>query len=188
MHFILSASPQTCSNGCQCFFFEEEEANVLNCSNTPITDLNNLEIPEETTWLVADSNKINRLCAKLNFGNITHVDLHSSQIVQICGDFFQDLALSTKIKYLNLADNKMTKFTRDILQVSTLEEVYIAGNPIECTCDTIWFADWLLNSTTPYGVRIVRDYKNVACFGGEWNGTRVYELNAVKMGCFSLAT
>ena len=118
------------------------------------------------------------------------MDLHSSKIEHICDDTFQNLAQNDKIKYLNMAYNGITKFSKNIVHIKSLEEVYVAGNPIECNCDTFWFVNWLTNFTTPSGVRIVKDYMNVTCSGGKWNGTRVHKLDAVKMGCFpkTLAT
>ena len=65
-----------------------------------------------------------------------------------------------------------------------MEKVHVSGNPIECTCDSTWFADWLMNFTAPSGVRVVKDYDEVTCSGGEWNGTAVHEVDAVEMGCF----
>ena len=168
----------------------EKQANVLNCSATQTKTLNNLEIPEVTTWLIADSNNINHVCEKSDFENILHMDLHSSKIEHICDDTFQNLAQNDKIKYLNMAYNGITKFSKNIVHIKSLEEVYVTGNPIECNCDTFWFVNWLTNFTTPSGVRIVKDYMNVTCSRGKWNGTRVHKLDAVKMGCFpkTLAT
>ena len=87
-----------------------------------------------------------------------------------------------KTSFLNLADNDLKTFPKT-LNRTAFSEVYLAGNPIDCNCDMLWFVDWL-NSTDKSGSRIVKDYKRVLCAGGEWNGTQVYNLSPVRMGCF----
>ena len=67
--------------------------------------------------------------------------------------------------------------------VTNLTQVYLAGNPIDCNCEMLWFANWL-NATEPHSQnRIVQDYKQVVCVGGKWNGTQVYKLSSKQMGC-----
>ena len=134
---------------------------------------------------MAHSNHINKLCGdRWRLQNITHIDLHGSGIAHVCDEFFQDVALHGRLKYLNLANNAIAKPNRLIVDVKSLEEVYMSGNPIECTCDSMWFASWLMNFTAPSGVRIVKDYEKVTCYGGQWSGTAVHKLDAVEMGCF----
>ena len=77
----------------------------------------------------------------------------------------------------------MKGLNRDIETVTDLDEMYLAGNPIDCSCDASWLAHWLVNFVTPSGVRIIKDYMNVTCSGGSWNGTRVNQLDAMRMGC-----
>ena len=87
-----------------------------------------------------------------------------------------------KTKFLNLARNDLKVFPKSLNGTNFLE-VYMAGNPIDCNCQMLWFADWL-NVTDPHSEnRIVKDYKQVLCVGGKWNGTQVYKLSADQMGC-----
>ena len=88
--------------------------------------------------------------------------------------------------YLNLANNALNTFPHS-LNGTKIPEVYLEGNPIDCNCDMLWFDDWL-NTTDPQSKsRIVKDYERVLCAGGKWNGTQVYKLNPVEMGCIPLA-
>ena len=114
-----------------------------------------------------------------------HINLESSSIYSIEPHFFSKLSTSTKINYLNLADNRLKGFNQDIRK-NNLSEVYLSGNDIACKCDMLWFADWL--NTTELGSqnRIVKDYKNIRCVGGTWNGTHVYKLSKEQMGCFPI--
>ena len=114
--------------------------------------------------------------------NIVHIDIQKSNIISICDECFSNLATEGDITYLNLAHNNIRTFSETLQTVHSLEEVYLAGNPINCNCDMIWFAEWI-NATTPSGVRIVKDYQDIKCSGGEWDDVLVYQVDGTKMGC-----
>ena len=86
--------------------------------------------------------------------------------------------------HLNLAWNNIKKFNKIIKELTNLHEIFLAGNPIECSCDTLWFADWLEHFATPSGARIIKDYRDVRCASGIGNGTRVYQLDGFILGCY----
>ena len=173
----------SCSNDCWCHYFFEKRANVLNCSQTNITSLTELRIPNETMWLVAKSSDIPYLHWSENLATIQHFDLQYSGVFNIADDFFSEITPMKKTTFLNLANNYLKKFPKT-LNGTSFSEVYLAGNPIDCNCDMLWFAHWL-NTTEPQSQnRIVKDYKRVLCAGGKWNGTQVYNLSPVRMGCY----
>ena len=120
--------------------------------------------------------------------NITRIDLHSSGIITICDEYFEFLAEHGKVDVLNLTNNSITTLGTVITKVSSLETAYLGGNPIHCTCDILWLTDWLVNFTTPSGEKVVRDYEKVTCYGGEWDGTSVYKLDPMEMGCYPVLT
>ena len=175
-------------DGCSCYYLQKKRANVVNCSNISLTSLENLKVPNETTWLIADSNKIQSLCPSDNLGNISRLDLHSSEITFICDDYFQYLGYQGHVQYLNLANNSFKNFEESIKKLTSLKTAFLAGNPIDCTCDSLWLTDWLMNFTTPSGEKVVRDYEKITCYGGEWDGTPVYKLDPVEMGCYPVFT
>ena len=87
-----------------------------------------------------------------------------------------------RTKFLNLANNNLKTFPKTF-SGTNLTQVYLAGNPVDCNCEMLWFANWL-NVTEPHSEnRIVKDYKQVVRTGGMWNGTQVYKLSAEQMGC-----
>ena len=98
----------------------------------------------------------------------------------IADAFFAKIKNGSTTKFLNLAKNNLKAFPKT-LKETHCSEVYLAGNPIDCNCDMLWFTNWL-NATDVR--RIVKDYKWVVCAGGRWNGTQVYKLSAVRMGCY----
>ena len=155
----------------------------MNCSHTNITGLTHLPIPNETMWLVAKYNYIRYLQWSENLDTIQHFDLQNSSVHHITDDFFSKIKSTNKMKFLNLINNDLKAFPKT-LDGTNFSKVYLAGNPIDCNCQMLWFADWL-NTTDPHSEnRIVKDYKQVVCTGGEWNGTQVYKLNAKQMGCY----
>ena len=95
-------------------------------------------------------------------------------------NFLPKSKMTNTTKFLNLANNNLKAFPKT-LKGTQCSEVYLAGNPIDCNCDMLWFTNWL-NATNVR--RMVKDYKRVLCAGGKWNGTQVYKLSAVRMGCY----
>ena len=181
--FQLSASPLQCSNNCWCHYFFQEKANVLNCSHTNVTSFTHLPIPNETMWLIAKYNHIPYLQWSENLDSIQHFDLQNSGVHHITDDFFSKIKSINKTKFINLVNNDLKAFPKN-LDGTNFSKVYLAGNPIDCNCQMLWFASWL-NATEPRSEnRIVKDYKQVVCAGGQWNGTQVYKLNAKQMGCY----
>ena len=159
---------------------------MLNCSQTSITSLTELRIPNETMWLIARSNQMPNLQWSKSLNVIQHFDFQNSSVRQISNDFFTEITAVKKISYLNLANNYLKSFPQTLNQIN-FSQVYLAGNPIECNCDMLWFAQFLNTANDSSGSRIVKDYKRVVCAGGRWNGTQIYRLSANLMGCESLA-
>ncbi len=139
-----------------------------------------------------EQNGIARLCGKYDYlkrpSNITHLDLHSGQIDLICDETLNEIFYNSEVKLLNLAKNKLkiipTKFNETGWKPSdNIKKILLSGNPVQCDCDMLWLIPWL-NNTRVSGQRLVEDYQDVICTGGQWNGIPVYKLDKVKMGCY----
>ena len=113
---------------------------------------------------------------------MVHIDLNNSYITSICDDLFLKLGEAGNITYLNLAKNSIALPSKTLQNIKSLQEVYLAGNPIECNCDMIWFSKLVNSTTTAASMRIVKDYQDINCFGGEWNGIPVYQLDEKSDG------
>ena len=157
----------------------------LTVSNSGLTSLTNLFVPKETNWFVAKNSKIDYLQwfdkSSKNLHQIEHINLANSSINSIEPNFFSKIVTFGKVRYLNLAHNKLKGFNRDI-QKNWETEMYLSGNPTVCNCGMLWFAEWL--NATVYHNKSVRDYKDIRCVGGEWDGKQVYKLTKEQMGCF----
>ena len=125
-----------------------------------MTSLTELQIPNETMWLVAKSNSIPYLQWSGNLDVIQHLDLQNSSVVNIADDFFLKITAIKKTSFLNLANNNLKTFPKT-LNGTNFSEVCLAGNPIDCNCDMLWFTEFL-NTTNPQsGSRVVIDYEKV---------------------------
>ena len=154
----------------------------MDCSNTNMTSLSQLQIPNKTTYLIAKSNHIPYLQWSESLEAILHFDFQNSSVRQISNDFFSEIKSKNITTFLNLANNNL-KTLPITLKGTNFSEVYLTGNPVDCNCDMLWFANWL-NTTKPQSEsRIVTDYKRIVCAGGRWNGTQVYKLCSEQMGC-----
>ena len=182
LHLFITALPVNCSRGCDCYYTFEERASILDCSNMGITNLDDLSVPNETTWLVAKDNDIAHLQWSDNLQRIEHIDIENSSIYSISTDFISNLKTPKKARFLNLSDNKLRGFNQAIVQ-TTISEIYLGGNPINCNCDMFWFAEWLNTTYYPSGPRIVKDYRDIKRVGREWNGVEVCKLTREQMGC-----
>ena len=180
---LFAVQPLPCSNSCSCHYLFEEDANVLNCSKTNLTTLTDLQMPNKTMWLIAKSNNMSHLQWSDNLNKIQHFDFQNSSIQNITKDFFTKIQIYKSAKFLNLADNELKSFPKSF-NSTYFSEVYLAGNPIGCNCDMMWFANWLNRTEPDSQTRVVKDYDGVICEGGRWDGTPVYMLNATHMGCY----
>ena len=153
-----------------------------------MTSLSQIYIPKETN---SNDSKIHHLEwsveSSRNLHELELFNLANSSIYSIGSNFFLKLANLTKLRYLNLADNKLRIFNENISHIR-VPEIYLSGNPINCNCDMFWFAEWLNTTLYTTGPRIVKDYRDIRCVGGEWNGLQVYKLSKEQMGCFPTVT
>ena len=137
-------------------------------------------MPNETMWLVVRSNHIPYLQWLESLQDIEHFDLQNSSVYHINDEFLSKITAIKKAKFLNLANNKLKTLPKT-LNGTSFSQVYLAGNPIDCNCGMLWLTNWL-NATDVR--RMVKDYKQVVCAGGRWNGTQVYKLSPIRMGCY----
>ena len=137
----------------------------------------------ETNWLLAKGNNMGQLHWPDNLRKMELINLANSSIYSIGPNFFSKLSGSTK--YVNLAGNKLKSFNPDI-QKSKFFEMYLSGNPIDCKCDMFWFVEWLNTTINRPGPKIVKDYENITCVGGEWHEKQVYKLTKEQMGCLPI--
>ena len=180
--FIFAVFPIRCSEACDCYYLSEKRANILNCSDARITNLENLSIPIETQWLISGCKGDKHLSWSSNLESLEYIDLRGSDFVSISEDFFPMLQNMSNVTHINLANNHISRFPKG-LQMITDQDIYLSGNPIDCYCEMLWFVEWLNRTGNCSDTRPIKDYQEMRCSGGEWHGAKVYTLNEVVMGC-----
>ncbi|XP_078693016.1 LOW QUALITY PROTEIN: toll-like receptor 3 [Branchiostoma floridae x Branchiostoma belcheri] len=92
------------------------------------------------------------------FKNLTHLNnlyLSYNKINVLPNNLFQS---STKLSNLDLRNNSITVINKTVFDpfLSSLKKLYVAGNPLYCTCEMAWFRDWLNNTKADVG-NLTRD-------------------------------
>ncbi len=181
-----------CGDNCKCHYNITERANVLTCSGPPYTALPRT-VPNFTNWIEYVNSDITELCWIYDYlkkpSNMTHINLSSGKIEVICDETLNEILYNSEVRVLNLINNRLKKIPEKLRETAILEnstkldKLLLAGNPVQCDCDMLWLISWF-NNTRVSGKRLVQDYQDVICTGGEFDGTPVYKLDKVKMGCY----
>ncbi len=83
-----------------------------------------------------------------------------------------------------LRNNALKNIPRSVQNLSGLDEVYLSGNPFECSCDMTWMVKWLNSLSNETNEVLVRDYRNVKCANGKLEGIPIIFLSDVLLGCY----
>ncbi len=185
---IISVQDLPCQDGCRCHYDINQRANIFSCTGLNYTALPKV-VPNLTQWINFRKTNMTHLCGIYNYLKrpdtiITYLNLEASEIDLICQDALDEILNNSNIQTLSLAKNKLKEIP--IIFNSTtgrLQQLWLGGNPVRCDCNMLWLIPWL-NSTQVSGKRLVQDYKDVICSGGQWDGTPVYILDKVRMGCY----
>lgn len=110
----------------------------LDLSNNQINKLSTqLEMFTELEELNLSHNRLTHV-NKLNFKNLQKLDLSSNQITSA-----KLKKLPKTVVELNLSHNEITFLPVDIMKFKKLRKLEMAGNPLNCSCDTLHVRNWL---------------------------------------------
>ena len=82
------------------------------------------------------------------------------------------------VKSLDITRNNLLSLPQTIGNVNGTIRLRISNNPYECTCDTLWMKNWLMNTKN------VVDKDNVTCSTSEVKG--MYWLIELLLQIFTL--
>ena len=82
------------------------------------------------------------------FGNLTKINilkLSNNHISSWHADLFKNL---DQLELLSIHNNSVTLINRtSLIYLKSLKHLDASGNPFSCTCDLIWFRDWIFSSS-----------------------------------------
>ena len=101
-------------------------------------------------------------------------------------EFWPDGAFDglTSLQYLNLQNNRIhllneTSISANVL--NGLQKLYLSNNPFTCTCDLMWFRDWIKTTNTSLSSNFPAEYK--CTFPIIMQGQRLIDYNPTKKSC-----
>ena len=118
-----------------------------------------------------------------NNPRISHLDLSANELVAVDINMFES---SNELTNIYLQGNLITNISQEIAQrlddLATkhhLQMLNILGNPFDCTCDTHYLQNWIVNSS------VIANVKNISCQGTDEprKGAEVYNYKYTKFYC-----
>ena len=158
---------------------------MQNCSSLNVHNIPS-SVPNFTDWLILENNHVRNLDSiHTNLGTISFLNLKRNKMSSITNSFVGNLSESKSLKWFDLSDNNLKRLPPEVQELTSLEKVWLRGNPIHCDCDMTWMIDWINNfRTTTTGERVVVDHAHVICQSGKMKGKPIYQLNKVDLGCY----
>ena len=168
----ILAAPVSCLSSaqfiCSCYYYLYYKANVYSCFTTsgPVEMLPTA-VPHGTDWLVIENSQVNQLAGSYSYlMSIWYLNLQGSKIESMGDDFVNTLDRNKTLRWLNLANNRLSNIPRRMQELTFLQHVSLSGNLFDCHCSMIWMVGWLNNFTTTGGDHVIVDYKDVFCYSG----------------------
>ena len=154
---------------------------IADCSHSGLTAIPP-DLPHYTDWLLLSENHISFLNQSavdvLCLIQISKLDVSQNNIVQISSAFVDTLIENPKLIHLDISTNKLTSLPENLQNLSSLTELQMMNNKLECLCDKLWMKDWLLNNT-----EIIVDYKTIQCKMDSRKWIPIIHMSEEDMGC-----
>ena len=157
---------------------------MQNCSSLNLHNIPS-SVPNFTEWLILENNHVRNLdTIHTDLGIISFLNLRRNKISSITTSFVGNLSESKSLKWFDLSDNKLKRLPPEVQELTSLEKVWLRGNPIHCDCDMTWMIGWINKFIPITRERIVVDHAQVKCHSGKMQGQPIFKLNEVDMGCY----
>ncbi|XP_076117865.1 toll-like receptor 10 [Mytilus galloprovincialis] len=116
-------------------------------------------------------------------------NLTSLEKIILQGNFISSWAPETfdnmrSIKYINLRNNLIHTLNKSSLSQNILyqlEKMNLAKNPFTCTCDLMWFRNWVRTTKVNLSLTFPQEY--ICNFPAEMRGRLVIEYNPTPKSC-----
>ncbi|XP_046581972.1 protein toll-like [Haliotis rubra] len=130
---------ERCPADCKCQDRPHDGYILVDCSRSgEYTDLPQT-VPPGPLFLQLSHNKISSLSHKDYLQNITRLDVSSNNILLLEDSFLEKVP---SLEYIDIRNNNLKTLPSKI-QTFRVSSVKFSGNPLVCSCDTIWINDWI---------------------------------------------
>ncbi|XP_071106216.1 protein toll-like [Haliotis cracherodii] len=130
---------ERCPADCKCQDRPHDGYTLVDCASAgEYADLPQT-VPPGPLFLQLPHNKITSLSHRDYLQNITQLDVSSNNILHLEDSFLEKV---TSLEYLDIRNNSL-KTLPSRIQNFRMSSVRFSGNPLVCSCDTIWLNDWV---------------------------------------------
>ena len=167
---------------CRCYTDVLTRALVADCSNLGLVEIPQ-NLPNYTDWLIVSENNISSLNQEIletsYFPYLTKLDISGNSLVNISNLFEVYTCSISRLSLLDISNNNLTTLPRNIMNISSLSNLWLDGNSFKCICDNFWMRDWLNNSG------IVENYTNITCTMSKADAKeiRMIDMDPQEVGC-----
>ena len=167
---------------CRCYTDVLTRALVADCSNLDLVEIPQ-NLPNYTDWLIVSENNISSLNQEIletsYFPYITKLDISGNSLENISNLFEVYTCSISRLSLLDISNNHLTTLPRNIINISSLSNLWLDRNSFKCICDNFWMKGWLNNSG------IVENYTNITCTMsmGDAKEIRIIDMDPQEVGC-----
>ncbi|XP_046360781.2 protein toll-like [Haliotis rufescens] len=130
---------ERCPADCKCQDRPHDGYILVDCSSAgEYADLPQT-VPPGPLFLQLPHNKITSLSRRDYLQNITKLDVSSNNILHLEDSFLEKV---TSLEYIDIRNNSLKTLPHK-LRNFRMSSVRFSGNPLVCSCDTIWLNDWV---------------------------------------------
>ena len=156
---------------------------MADCSNSGLTKIPS-SLPDDLDWLLLSGNNISFLGGKAsNHNTLKHISkliIQNNRITNISEKFLDIFTNNLQLSCLDLSSNNLKSLPQNIRNITSLETLNIWDNKFQCSCDSTWMRNWILNNS-----EIIKKYKEVKCQMKDGKWIPLVQMNEVDMGCVS---
>ena len=169
---------------CSCYYFLKHRANIFDCSSKDLVELP-LSVPNSTNWILPQDNRIDRIRRSISYLNETkYLNLKGNKIKVLDDTFITTLRKIETLIWFDISDNQLSMMPKTIQNLTTIQKLWLNGNPFHCDCSMTWMIGWSNNFTNSSGKQVVQDYQDTKCATGKMVGIPIFVLSKIEMGCF----
>ena len=178
-HYFFS-DEFSCGNNCTCYTDVQTRAVVVDCSNLELMEIPQ-NLPNYTDWLIVSDNNISSVNHEILqtsfFPYLTKLDISGNSLDNISNIFDIFTCCSSRLSFLDISCNNLTMLPTIFQNISSLKNLRISENPLECNCENMWMKDWLNNSD------IIENSINITCTMPSGDKIQMIDMSRKDLGC-----